>query len=107
MSDWLALTPSGFTLRMRAGARFFSSERRNAMRFLLLMTLTFAVSAVGFGQQDASRLPVQAKRLPPNKPKPTTKDAMIDHYDFGAQLSALQDSNASLPSNKGAKSIPV
>jgi type IV secretion system protein TrbG len=77
------------------------------MRFLLLMTLTFAVSAVGFGQQDGGPPPVQAKRLPPNKSKPTAKDAMIDHYDFGAQLSALQDSNAPPPSNEGAKSIPV
>ena len=67
------------------------------MRFLLLITLTSTLAAVGFSQQNGGPPPVQAKRLPPEKAKPSAKDAngaMIDRYDFGAQLSALQDSNA-------------
>jgi len=67
------------------------------MRFLLLITLTSTLTAVGFSQQNGGPSPVQAKRLPPEKAKPSAKDAngaMIDRYDFGAQLSALQDSNA-------------
>jgi type IV secretion system protein TrbG len=41
--------------------------------------------------------PVQAKRLPPEKSKgktPTGSDTLIDRYDFGAQINALQDTNA-------------
>ena len=67
------------------------------MRFLLLITLSSTLPAVGFSQQNGGSPPVQAKRLPPEKAKPSAKDAngaMIDRYDFGAQLSALQDSNA-------------
>ena len=41
--------------------------------------------------------PVQAKRLPPEKSKgkaATSSDTLIDRYDFGAQINALQDTNA-------------
>ena len=40
--------------------------------------------------------PVQAKRLPPEKSKgkaSTNSDTLIDRYDFGAQINALQDTN--------------
>src|SRR5438067_12263654 len=40
--------------------------------------------------------PVQAKRLPPEKSKgkaPTSSDTLIDRYDFGAQINALQNTN--------------
>ena len=53
------------------------------MRFLLLITLTSALAAVGFSQQNGGPPPVQAKRLPPEKAKPSAKDAngaMIDRF---------------------------
>jgi len=40
--------------------------------------------------------PIQAKRLPPEKSKgkaSTGSDTLIDRYDFGAQINALQDTN--------------
>ena len=57
------------------------------MHFLILITLTSALSA-GL-RAESGPPPVQAKRLPPEKGKPSGKDAngkIIDRYDFGAQI---------------------
>jgi P-type conjugative transfer protein TrbG len=57
------------------------------------VVFTAFLGAAGLlGQTPAP--PVQAKRLPPEKSKPKAGnggDALIDRYDFGAQLDALQD----------------
>jgi type IV secretion system protein VirB9 len=56
----------------------------------------FIVLSVGGAAQQSSgdSAPVQAKRLPPGKGKakpPDQNGAYLDHYDYGAQLVALQD----------------
>jgi P-type conjugative transfer protein TrbG len=58
----------------------------------------FCVSAGLLAQNQAP--PVQAKRLPPEKSKgkaSTNSDTLIDRYDFGAQINALQDTNTLQP----------
>ena len=67
------------------------------MRTLIITALVIGTSVVVVGQQNGGPLPVQAKRLPPEKS--TRKgapgnDGYIDRYDFGAQLSALQNPDA-------------
>jgi P-type conjugative transfer protein TrbG len=66
------------------------------MRTLIITALAIGTSVAVVGQQNGPP-PVQAKRLPPEKA--TQKGvpgngAYIDRYDFGAQLSALQDPDA-------------
>lgn len=66
------------------------------MHFFKLTAIAFAISS-GLLAQNSPAPPVQAKRLPPEKPKgkPSgANDNLIDRYDFGAQLNALQDTNS-------------
>jgi P-type conjugative transfer protein TrbG len=76
----------------------------------LFVTATLAIaSSVALIGQQSSPPPVQAKRLPPDKsPRkpPSSNDAYLDRYDFGAQLSALQDPDA-LKSNGPANLVPA
>lgn len=73
------------------------------MRTLFVIaTLAIASSVALLGQQSGPP-PVQAKRLPPDKSSrkaASSSDAYLDRYDFGAQLSTLQDPDA-LKSNGG------
>ncbi len=66
------------------------------MQFFKLVIITTALT-VGLSGQDATVPPVQAKRLPPDKTKrkvPPGSDNLIDRYDFGGQINALQDTNS-------------
>ena len=66
------------------------------MHFFKLIAIATAVSA-GLLAQNSPAPPVQAKRLPPEKPKGKPSgatDNLIDRYDFGAQINALQDTNS-------------
>ena len=66
------------------------------MHFFKSIALASAISA-GLLAQNSPAPPVQAKRLPPEKPKgkPSgANDNLIDRYDFGAQINALQDTNS-------------
>jgi type IV secretion system protein VirB9 len=78
------------------------------MRILFITaSLAIAPSVALLGQQSGPP-PVQAKRLPPEKsPRKaaSSNDAYLDRYDFGAQLSALQDPDA-LKSNGGPVKLP-
>jgi type IV secretion system protein TrbG len=63
------------------------------MRTLIISILAIGTSVALVGQQNVAP-PVQAKRLPPEKSTrkgTSSNDAYIDRYDFGGQLSALQD----------------
>ena len=63
------------------------------MRTLFISILAVGTSVALVGQQNVAP-PVQAKRLPPEKSTrkgTSSNDAYIDRYDFGGQLSALQD----------------
>ena len=69
------------------------------MHFFKLIAIVTAVSA-GLLAQNSPAPPVQAKRLPPEKPngKPSgATDNLIDRYDFGAQINALEDTNSLRP----------
>jgi len=69
------------------------------MHLLKLIAITTALAA-GLVGQDSPAPPVQAKRLPPEKTKHNARpvsDGLIDRYDFGAQINALQDSSAAQP----------
>ena len=58
-----------------------------------LPSIAIGTSVALVGQQNVAP-PVQAKRLPPEKSTrkgASSNDAYIDRYDFGGQLSALQD----------------
>src|ERR1700709_268926 len=66
------------------------------MNFFKLIAIATAVSA-GLLAQNSPAPPVQGKRLPPEKPKgkpSDAKDNLIDRYDFGAQINALQDTSS-------------
>ena len=66
------------------------------MHFFKSIAIASAISA-GLLAQNSPAPPVQAKRLPPEKPKgkPSgANDNLIDRYDFGAQINALQDTNS-------------
>ena len=66
------------------------------MQFFKLVIITTALTT-GLIGQDAPVPPVQAKRLPADKTKrkvPPGSDNLIDRYDFGAQVNALQDTNS-------------
>src|SRR5436305_7083044 len=66
------------------------------MYFLKSIAIASAISA-GLLAQNSPAPPVQAKRLPPEKAKakpPGVNDNLIDRYDFGAQINALQDTNS-------------
>src|SRR3954470_9209120 len=63
------------------------------MRTLIISILAIGTSVALIGQQNVAP-PVQAKRLTPEKSTrkgTSSNDAYIDRYDFGGQLSALQD----------------
>ena len=63
------------------------------MRTLIISILAIGTSVALVGQQNVAP-PVQAKRLPPEKSTrkgTSSNEAYIDRYDFGGQLSALQD----------------
>ena len=65
------------------------------MKLFKLLFIT-AVISTGLPAQEPPAAPVQAKRLPPEKPNrkiPAGSDTLLDRYDFGAQLTALQDTN--------------
>ena len=69
------------------------------MQFLkpIIITLTIASAALA---QEVPAPPVQAKRLPPDKAKPVTSkanDALLDRYDFGAQVNTLQGMDTQQP----------
>lgn len=78
------------------------------MRFLRLITIATAISA-GLVAQDSPAPPVQAKRLPPEKPKGkrSAENNLLDRYDFGAQVNALQDVNSLQPGAKTVNPIPA
>src|SRR5690242_17244554 len=97
-------TRSASTSRTPVGARFSNRERILRMHFFRIFIITTAISA-GLLAQESPAPPIQAKRLPPEKSKrkaPTGNDTLLDRYDFGAQINALQDTNA-LPS--GAQTV--
>ena len=84
------------------------------MHFFKSIVIATALSS-GLLAQEPSVPPVQAKRLPPEKSKPKPSGAnntLIDKYDFGAQINALQDTNrlqrwrAGSQSDAGVKSPP-
>jgi type IV secretion system protein VirB9 len=56
----------------------------------LILALTFVGALSG---QQTQLPPVQAKRLPPEKSKrpPSADTGVLDQYDFGAQITALQN----------------
>lgn len=63
------------------------------MRALVIAGMAVGAYVIAMGQQSGGP-PVQAKRLPPEKPAgpgSQAKGSYIDRYDFGAQLIALQD----------------
>ena len=65
------------------------------MQFFKLFIIATALAA-DLIAQDAPVPPVQAKRLPQDKTKrkvPPGSDNLIDKYDFGAQINALQDTS--------------
>jgi type IV secretion system protein VirB9 len=69
------------------------------MQFLkpIIIALTIASAVLA---QEAPAPPVQAKRLPPDKAKPVTSkanDALLDRYDFGAQVNTLQGVDTQQP----------
>ena len=72
----------------------------------LLIALAIAFAAAGFAQDGGTPNPppVQAKRLPPKKGKP---GGLIDQYNFGDQLSALQDTGGPRTPAPGASSAPA
>jgi type IV secretion system protein TrbG len=83
------------------------------MQFFKLTILGAAISA-GLFAQDSPVPPVQATRLPPEKPKQQTSgnDNLLDHYNFEAQINALQGTNpapASMPaaSPGGQSEVPA
>jgi hypothetical protein len=78
------------------------------MRTLIVAILLAAISASIFGQQTApGPSPVPAKRLPPEKSKSKTRnDVLLDQYDFGAQISALQETDTNPPSAGTVHPIP-
>ena len=65
------------------------------LKFVITLAIASAVLA-----QEAPAPPVQAKRLPPDKAKPVTSkanDALLDRYDFGAQVNTLQGVDTQQP----------
>jgi type IV secretion system protein TrbG len=61
--------------------------------------ITFAIASAVLAQEVPAP-PVQAKRLPPDKAKPVTpkaNDALLDRYDFGAQVNTLQGADTQQP----------
>jgi len=73
------------------------------MRTLFAIATLAIFSSVALLGQQSGPPPVQAKRLPPDKSSrkgQSSNDSYLDRYDFGAQLSALQDPDA-LKSNGG------
>lgn len=60
--------------------------------------------SAGFCQQTAGPPPVQAKRLPPEKAN-SAPGNVLDHYDFGTQVSALQDASPSQPPSPSTKPV--
>lgn len=66
------------------------------MHFFKSIAIASLISA-GLLAQNSPAPPVQAKRLPPEKAKgksSSANDNLIDRYDFGAQIDALQDTKA-------------
>lgn len=62
------------------------------MRILKVLFAAASLASMLFAQQNSSP-PVQAKRLPPDKSKRAANPistSLLDQYDFGAQISALQ-----------------
>lgn len=57
----------------------------------LVMMMTAALGLIA--QESGQQTPVQAKRLPPEKArtKPSPVENALDRYDFGAQLTTLQN----------------
>jgi type IV secretion system protein TrbG len=77
------------------------------MQFLkpIIITLTIASAVLA---QEVPAPPVQAKRLPPDKAKPVTSktnDALLDRYDFGAQVNTLQGMDTQQPGAAAASPI--
>jgi type IV secretion system protein TrbG len=65
------------------------------LKAIITFTIASAVLA-----QEVPAPPVQAKRLPPDKAKPVTSkanDALLDRYDFGAQVNTLQGADMRQP----------
>jgi P-type conjugative transfer protein TrbG len=63
------------------------------MQFSKIILLVFGLSWIASAQQSPAA-PVQAKRLPPDKAKRAispANSAVLDQYDFGAQINALED----------------
>lgn len=77
------------------------------MRYLISAALGMVASLVAVGQQNGGATPGQSKRLSPekaNRPGQEGKDPYLDRYDFGAQLSALQEPGVA-PTKPMPKSI--
>src|SRR4051812_36158067 len=83
MNVWCGSTRSAFTSPISVGERFCRGE---GMRLMITAILGFTALALA---QQPRLPPVQAKRLPPEKGK-ASDAAYLDHYDFGAQVVALQ-----------------
>jgi type IV secretion system protein VirB9 len=80
------------------------------MRYLAITALAIATSVAAVGHQNDGSPPVQAKRLPPEKAVGKGvpgNDGFIDRYDFGAQLSALQDVDAFKPKAPQVRPAPA
>jgi type IV secretion system protein VirB9 len=77
----------------------------------LFVTATLAIaSSVALIGQQSSPQPVQAKRRPPDKSSrkgQSSNNAYLDRYDFGAQLSALQDPDALKSNGEPVNPMPA
>ena len=84
------------------------------MHYFRLIAIGASISACLLAQESQAP-PVQAKRLPPDKSKrkpATGNDALLDRYDFGAQIKTLQGADKSVPSSStpssnGESAVPV
>ena len=74
------------------------------MRFLIALTVVSSVGAIAQDGDASNPPPVQAKRLPPKKGK---AGSLVDQYDFGGQVTALQSTGAIQPSAPLASPDPL
>jgi P-type conjugative transfer protein TrbG len=69
------------------------------MQFSKIIVFAFGLAWIAVAQQSPAP-PVQAKRLPPDKTRHSSSSAnstVLDQYDFGAQISALQNEGSVQP----------
>src|SRR5689334_5421612 len=84
MRGWSGSIPWVCTSRTCVGEKFFREEQFMNVIFLM----AFWTAEVLCAQSETSV--VRAKRVPPGKASPTEHKDVLDKYDFGAQVVALQ-----------------